>query len=59
MVDEKCPGIRKVDLAVNRISTVAGHGPNYRGPAGDGNATSVSMNRPHGICVARDGALHW
>ncbi|MCA9040281.1 MAG: hypothetical protein KDA65_08050 [Planctomycetaceae bacterium] len=59
VVDTENQVIRNIDVTTGEISTVAGHGPAYRGPAGDGGpAVNASMNRPHGICVGADGTLY-
>jgi hypothetical protein len=50
--------IRRIDANSGIISTIAGRGPKHKGAEGDGGpATAASMNRPHGICVAADGAV--
>jgi sugar lactone lactonase YvrE len=51
--------IRKLDLSSGTISTIAGMGPQHKGGGGDGGpATAAMMDRPHGICVAADGAIY-
>jgi sugar lactone lactonase YvrE len=50
--------IRRIDAKSGIITTIAGRGPKYKGDSGDGGpATAASMDRPHGICVAADGAV--
>lgn len=58
VVDTENQAIRKLDLKAGTISTVAGQGPSHRGSGGDdGPATKAEMDRPHGICVAKDGTI--
>jgi len=50
--------IRRIDGKSGLITTIAGRGPKHKGDSGDGGpATAASMDRPHGICVAADGAV--
>jgi sugar lactone lactonase YvrE len=59
VADTENHAIRKIDLRSGVISTVAGNGPSQKGASGDGGpATMATMDRPHGICVAADGALY-
>jgi len=56
VVDTENQAIRMIDLARDRVTTVAGSGT--RGYGGDGGpATAAKLNRPHGICIAPDGSL--
>jgi sugar lactone lactonase YvrE len=58
VVDTENHAIRRIDLKANTVETIAGGGPETGGFAGDqGNAIQAKMNRPHGICVARDGSV--
>lgn len=58
VVDTENQAIRKLDLKSGTISTVAGQGPSHRGSDGDGGpATKAEMDRPHGICIAKDGTI--
>ena len=59
VVDTENHAIRVIDPASGKISTLAGGGPDRGGGAGDGgDARQASMNRPHGVCVAADGAVY-
>ena len=58
VVDTENQVIRMINTSTHVISTVAGIGPDHRGGAGDhGPATKAQLDRPHGICVAPDGAI--
>ena len=58
VVDTENQAIRKIDVKLGKISTIAGRGPEARGPGGDGGpATLAEMDRPHGICVGADGTV--
>ena len=51
--------IRRIDVGRGSITTVAGAGPKARGFGGDSAAaTAAKMDRPHGVCVARDGSIY-
>ncbi len=59
VVDTENQAIRKLDLKSGRITTVAGAGPEHRGPRGDGGlATQAELDRPHGIGLAPDGTIY-
>ena len=59
VVDTENHAIRTIDPASRKISTLAGRGPEHGGGAGDGgDARQATLNRPHGICVAPDGAVY-
>lgn len=59
VVDTENMVIRDVDLASGKIRTVAGRGPEHAGGGGDGGpATRAELDRPHGVCVGRDGVLY-
>jgi streptogramin lyase len=58
VVDTENQAIRAIDAKRGAIATVAGAGPKHRGYNGDDReATTAHLNRPHGICVGRDGAI--
>jgi streptogramin lyase len=59
LVDTENQVIRHIDPFRNAIDTVAGAGPKARGYNGDSQeATKAHLNRPHGICIGRDGAIY-
>ncbi|MAT13810.1 MAG: hypothetical protein CMJ46_00905 [Planctomyces sp.] len=59
VVDTENQVLRMIDPKENRISTLVGRGPDYRGPEGDGGAANLaSLNRPHGVCVGPDDAVY-
>lgn len=58
VADTENHAIRQINIPSGLITTVAGGGANARGYAGDGGrATQAKMDRPHGVCVAPDGAI--
>ncbi len=59
VVDTENQVIRVIDHATGRIDTLAGMGPEHRGYSGaPGPAGRAKFDRPHGIAVARDGAVY-
>ncbi|MCA9198630.1 MAG: hypothetical protein KDA87_13875, partial [Planctomycetales bacterium] len=59
VVDTENQVIRQIDLDNQRITTLAGSGPNQRGFSGDTLfASDAKLNRPHGICVGPRGAVY-
>ena len=59
IVDTENQVIRAVHWQSDRIETIAGSGPAGRGMGGDdGPAIAAKMDRPHGVCVARDGTVY-
>jgi DNA-binding beta-propeller fold protein YncE len=59
VVDTENQAIRRIDLKTGRIDTLAGTGPKGRGYNGDQqSARKTHWGRPHGICVAPDGAVY-
>lgn len=59
VVDTENHAVREVDPKSGTISTVAGQGPRHRGGGGDhGPANQAEMDRPHGICVAKNGTIY-
>jgi DNA-binding beta-propeller fold protein YncE len=59
VVDTENHAIRVIDTKGGTIRTLAGKGPQHQGGGGDGGpATSATMDRPHGICVAADGTVY-
>lgn len=58
VVDTENQAIRAIDVSKNTVTTVAGVGPKARGYNGDAReATTAHLNRPHGICLGRDGEI--
>jgi sugar lactone lactonase YvrE len=59
VVDTENQVLRRIDVKRGTIETIAGSGPASRGYAGDGGpATKAHLNRPHGVCVGRDGTVY-
>jgi len=59
VVDTENQVIRRIRVKAAAIDTIAGAGPKSRGGAGDGGlATNAEMDRPHGICVGKDGTVY-
>ncbi len=59
VVDTENQTIRKLNLTTKTISTVAGTGPEFRGAKGDGGlAIRAELNRPHGICIEKNGEVY-
>jgi DNA-binding beta-propeller fold protein YncE len=59
VADTENNAIRRIDGKTQHIDTVAGSGPQYSGGDGDGGpATAAQLNRPHGVCIAADGAIY-
>ncbi len=59
VVDSENQAIRRIDTTSGVIQTIAGSGPTARGFAGEnGPALAAQFDRPHGICVARDGGVY-
>jgi sugar lactone lactonase YvrE len=56
LADTENHAIRRIDLKSGIITTVAGNGERGDGPEPD--PKSCRMNRPHGVFVARDGAVY-
>jgi len=55
--DEDSSIIRRIDVATNIITTVAGNG--FAGDTGIGGAaTSASLNHPNGVCIDTSGNLY-
>jgi hypothetical protein len=58
IADTENQAIRKIDGQSGIITTIAGMGPQHKGGAGDGGpATKATLDRPHGVCTAPDGAV--
>ncbi len=59
VADTENQAIRQIDLHTGRINTLAGIGPEGHGFNGDNQlATESHWGRPHGVCVASDGAVY-
>jgi hypothetical protein len=59
IADTENQAIRVIKRNSNRIETVAGGGPDRRGYGGDdGPAIKAMLDRPHGVCVGRDGSIY-
>jgi DNA-binding beta-propeller fold protein YncE len=59
VVDTENHAIRLIDTQTGKIGTIAGRGPTHKGSSGDGGpAEAALLDRPHGICVARDGSIY-
>ncbi|HIL71186.1 MAG TPA: hypothetical protein EYG38_15230, partial [Verrucomicrobia bacterium] len=59
VADTENQAIRLLDREQDRIVTLAGKGPDFRGPKGDGGpADSAELNRPHGIGVDSKGIVY-
>ena len=59
IVDTENQAIRKIDVQGDRITTIAGQGPQAVGYGGDGGSSLDAMlDRPHGICVGADGVVY-
>jgi DNA-binding beta-propeller fold protein YncE len=59
VVDTENHAIRLIDTQTGKIGTIAGRGPDNKGSSGDGGPAAAGLlNRPHGICVARDGSIY-
>lgn len=59
LVDSENQAIRLIDTVADRVTTVAGGGPQARGFAGDKSAAVKAwFDRPHGIGIAPDGSLY-
>ena len=59
VVDTENQAIRKIDTKSVGITTIADSGPEGRSYKGYGGlATAAKLDRPHGICVSRDGVVY-
>jgi streptogramin lyase len=59
IADTENQAIRRIDARSGIIATIAGGGPQFMGPLGDGGeATRARLARPHGVCVGPDGTVY-
>lgn len=59
VVDTENHALRVIDSSSGAITTLAGLGPERGGYVGDGGpAAEARLDRPHGVCVGRDGAVY-
>jgi sugar lactone lactonase YvrE len=59
VVDSENQAIRRIDTTSGIIHAVAGGGPTARGFAGErAPALAAQFDRPHGICIGRDGGVY-
>jgi streptogramin lyase len=58
VADTENHAIRRIDARTGRISTIAGGAlTGGETEVGDASASAERLNRPHGVCVGRDGAV--
>ncbi len=59
VVDTENQVVRRINVAKKTIETIAGTGPKAKGYSGDGGkAKAAKMDRPHGLCVDREGVIY-